>query len=138
MQVDPASAAMNMVTNERKNMGKLLKGQLANVKAQQSSLSSINSKLSSFQTLLKDLNKPAALQAQKASLSQEGIMTVTSNGKATPGQYNFEVKQLAQAHQFGVQLADEKAPLPTSGKVALTLDGKAFAIDLTTLSLIHI
>ena len=133
MQVDPASAAMQMVTNERKNMDQLLKGQLATVKAQQSSLSSINSKLSSFQTLLKDLNKPATLQAQKASLSQEGIMTVTSNGKATPGQYNFEVKQLAQAHQFGVQLADEKAPLPTSGKVSFTLDGKAFAIDLATL-----
>lgn len=133
MQVDPASAAMQMVTNERKNMDKLLKGQLATVKAQQSSLSSINSKLSSFQTLLKDLNKPATLQAQKASLSQEGIMTVTSNGKATPGQYNFEVKQLAQAHQFGVQLADEKAPLPTSGKVSFTVGGKAFAIDLATL-----
>lgn len=133
MQVDPASAAMQMVTNERKNMDQLLKGQLATVKAQQSSLSSINSKLSSFQTLLKDLNKPAALQAQKASLSQEGIMTVTSNGKATPGQYNFQVNQLAQAHQFGVQLADEKAPLPTSGKVSFTVDGKAFAIDLATL-----
>ncbi|MGU5545293.1 lateral flagellar capping protein LafB [Aeromonas veronii] len=133
MQVDPASAAMQMVTNERKNMDQLLKGQLATVKAQQSSLSSINSKLSSFQTLLKDLNKPATLQAQKASLSQEGIMTVTSNGKATPGQYNFQVNQLAQAHQFGVQLADEKAPLPTSGKVSFTVDGKAFAIDLATL-----
>lgn len=133
MQVDPASAAMQMVTNERKNMDKLLKGQLANVKAQQSSLSSINSKLSSFQTLLKDLNKPATLQAQKASLSQEGIMMVTSNGKATPGQYNFQVNQLAQAHQFGVQLADEKAPLPASGKVSFTVGGKAFAIDLATL-----
>ena len=133
MQVDPASAAMNMVTNERKNMDKLLKGQLATVKAQQSSLSSINSKLSSFQTLLKDLNKPATLQAQKASLSQEGIMMVTSNGKATPGQYNFQVTQLAQAHQFGVQLADEKAPLPTSGKVSFTVGGKAFSIDLVTL-----
>ncbi|TNJ10220.1 LafB [Aeromonas veronii] len=133
MQVDPASAAMNMVTNERKNMDQLLKGQLATVKAQQSSLSSINSKLSSFQTLLKDLNKPATLQAQKASLSQEGVMTVTSNGKATPGQYNFQVNQLAQSHQFGVQLADEKAPLPTSGKVSFTVDGKAFAIDLATL-----
>ncbi|MGL5092364.1 MAG: lateral flagellar capping protein LafB [Aeromonas sobria] len=133
MQVDPASAAMQMVTNERKNMDRLLKGQLAAVKAQQSALASINSKLSSFQTLLKDLNKPAALQAQKASLSQEGIMTVTSNGKATPGQYNFQVNQLAQAHQFGVQLADEKAPLPTSGKVSFTVDGKAFAIDLATL-----
>lgn len=133
MQVDPATSAMQMVTNERKNMDKLLKGQLATVKAQQSSLSSINSKLSSFQTLLKDLNKPASLQAQKASLSQEGIMTVTSNGKATPGQYNFQINQLAQAHQFGVQLADEKAPLPTSGKVSFTVGGKAFAVDLTTL-----
>ena len=60
-------------------------------------------------------------------------MTVTSNGKATPGQYNFQVNQLAQSHQFGVQLADEKAPLPTSGKVSFTVDGKAFAIDLATL-----
>ncbi|CAJ1887620.1 lateral flagellar capping protein LafB [Aeromonas jandaei] len=133
MQVDPASIAMQMVANERKNMDKLLKGQMATIKAQQSSLASIDSKLSSFQTLLKDLNKPASLQAQKASLSQEGIMTVTSNGKATPGQYNFQVNQLAQAHQFGVQLADEKVLLPTSGKVSFSVSGKAFAVDLATL-----
>ena len=83
MQIDPASTAMQLVAVERQNMDKLLKTQLDSVKAQQSAISTLTTKLSSFQTLLKDLNKASSLQAQKATTSQDGIMTVTSNGKAS-------------------------------------------------------
>ena len=69
MQIDPASTAMQLVTIERQNMEKLLKKQLDSVKGQQSAISSLTTKLSSFQTLLKDLNKATSLQAQKAKYS---------------------------------------------------------------------
>ncbi|MDL5384651.1 lateral flagellar capping protein LafB [Aeromonas hydrophila] len=133
MQIDPAATAMQLVAIERKNMDALLKKQMDGIKGQQSALSTLNTKLSTFQTMLKDLNKASNLQAQKATMSQDGIMTVTSNGKASSGQYNFFVEQLAQSHQVGLSLDSETAPLPADGVFSLTVKGKTIDIDLTTL-----
>ncbi|WP_209299050.1 lateral flagellar capping protein LafB [Aeromonas jandaei] len=133
MQIDPASMAMQLVAIERQNMDKLLKKQMDSIKGQQSAISSLTTKLSSFQTMLKDLNKASNLQAQKATMSQEGFMTVTSNGKASSGQYNFFVKQLAQSHQVGLSLDSETAPLPADGVFSLTVKGKSVDIDLASL-----
>ncbi|MBW3759776.1 flagellar filament capping protein FliD [Aeromonas jandaei] len=133
MQIDPATTAMQLVAIERKNMDALLKKQMDGIKGQQSALSTLNTKLSTFQTMLKDLNKASNLQAQKATMSQDGIMTVTSNGKASSGQYNFFVEQLAQSHQVGLSLDSETAPLPADGVFSLTVKGKTIDIDLATL-----
>lgn len=133
MQVDPASMAMQLVAIERQNMDKLLKKQMDSIKGQQSAISTLTTKLSTFQTMLKDLNKASNLQAQKATMSQEGLMTVTSNGKASSGQYNFFVEQLAQSHQVGLSLDSEMAPLPADGIFSLTVKGKTLDIDLVTL-----
>lgn len=133
MQIDPASMAMQLVAIERQNMDKLLKKQMDSIKGQQSAISTLTTKLSSFQTMLKDLNKASNLQAQKAVMSQEGIMTVTSNGKASSGQYNFFVEQLAQSHQVGLSLDSETTPLPADGVFSLTVKGKSVDIDLASL-----
>ncbi|MEL1217595.1 lateral flagellar capping protein LafB [Aeromonas hydrophila] len=133
MQIDPAATAMQLVAIERKNMDALLKKQMDGIKGQQSALSTLNTKLSTFQTMLKDLNKASNLQAQKATMSQDGVMTVTSNGKASSGQYNFFVEQLAQSHQVGLSLDSEAAPLPADGVFSLTVKGKTIDIDLATL-----
>ena len=133
MQIDPASMAMKLVATERQNMDKLLKKQMDSIKGQQSAISTLTTKLSSFQTMLKDLNKASNLQAQKATMSQEGLMTVMSNGKASSGQYNFFVEQLAQSHQVGLRLDSETAPLPADGIFSLTVKGKTLDIDLATL-----
>ncbi len=133
MQVDPASMAMQLVAIERQNMDKLLKKQMDSIKGQQSAISTLTTKLSTFQTMLKDLNKASNLQAQKATMSQEGFMTVTSNGKASSGQYNFFVEQLAQSHQVGLSLDSETVPLPADGIFSLTVKGKTLDIDLATL-----
>lgn len=133
MQIDPASMAMQLVAIERQNMDKLLKKQMDSIKGQQSAISTLTTKLSSFQTMLKDLNKASNLQAQKAVMSQDGIMTVTSNGKASSGQYNFFVKQLAQSHQVGLSLDSETTPLPADGVFSLMVKGKSADIDLASL-----
>lgn len=133
MQIDPAATAMQLVAIERKNMDALLKKQMDGIKGQQSALSTLNTKLSTFQTMLKDLNKASNLQAQKATMSQDGVMTVTSNGKASSGQYNFFVEQLAQSHQVGFSLDSETSPLPADGVFSLTVKGKTIDIDLATL-----
>ncbi|ENY71397.1 lateral flagellar capping protein LafB [Aeromonas diversa] len=134
MMVDPATMATQLVAAERLNMDRLLKKQQESFKSQLSAMNGLNTKLSSFQTQLKELNKASTLQAQKATVSQEGMMTVTSNGKAASGQYNFFINQLAQTHQVGIKLASESDPLPSSGEFSLTVDGKSIKIDLATLA----
>ena len=56
------------------------------VKNQLSGITSLSTQLTTFQTLLKDLNKISTLQAQSSTLSQEGILSATSNGQAANGQ----------------------------------------------------
>ena len=133
MQIDPASMAFQLVAAERQNMDALLNRQLKSIKAQQSAISTLTTKLSSFQTMLKDLNKATSLQTQKATMSQDGVMTVTSNGKASSGQYSFFVEQLAQSHQVGLQLDSDTAPLPSEGTFSLAVKDKSIDIDLATL-----
>lgn len=133
MQIDPKSYSSKLVAMERQNMDKMLKTQQETLSAQQSALKSLDDKFSAFQKTLKDLNKASELQAQKATLSQEGVMTVTSDGKAISGQYSFFVEQVAQAHQLGVELGDESTPLPRQGVVTLKVKDKEMKIDLATL-----
>lgn len=133
MQIDPASTAMQLVALERQNMDKLLKKQMDSITGQRKALTTLHTKLSSFQTMLKDLNKASNLQAQKGTVSQEGFMKVTSDGTASSGQYNLFVEQLAQAHQVGLSLDSESAQLPATGTLSLEVKGKKLEIDLASL-----
>lgn len=133
MMVDPVTMATRLVAAERMNMDKMLKRQQEAFKAQLEAINGLNTKLSAFQTQLKELNKASTLQAQKATASEEGFMTITSDGKAVSGEYSLSVKQLAQAHQVGMVFTSENDPLPTSGELKLTVAGKEVSIDFATL-----
>lgn len=131
--IDPVTMAQTLVAAERANMDSLLKSQGTKIKNQSKGLDTLKSQLSTFQTLLKDMNSTAKLQAQKSTLSQEGFMTVSSNGKAISGQYSLFVRQLAQSHQLGVKFSSETEPLPSDGSLSLTVDGKEMKLDFASL-----
>ncbi|MEL3924327.1 lateral flagellar capping protein LafB [Aeromonas enteropelogenes] len=133
MQIDAAGMAMKLAASERQNMDVLLKKQMDSITGQRKALTALHTKLSSFQTMLKDLNKASNLQAQKGTVSQEGFMKVTSDGTASSGQYNLFVEQLAQAHQVGLSLDSESAQLPATGTLSLEVKGKKLEIDLASL-----
>lgn len=133
MSIDPTTMAQTLVAAERQGMDQLLNKKATTIKNQLSGISTLSSKLATFQTLLKDLNKVSALQAQSTTLSQEGILKVSSNGQAANGQYSLFVQQLAQAHQVGLTFASETAPMPTDGTLSLSVNGKSMALDLSTL-----
>lgn len=131
--IDPVSMAQMLVAAERANMDSLLKSQGTKIKNQSKGLDTLKTQLSTFQTLLKDLNSTSTLQAQKSTLSQEGFMTVSSNGKAISGQYSLFVRQLAQSHQLGVKFSSETEALPSDGTLSLTVDGKEMKLDFASL-----
>lgn len=131
--IDPVSMAQMLVAAERANTDSLLKSQGTKIKNQSKGLDTLKTQLSTFQTLLKDLNSTSTLQAQKSTLSQEGFMTVSSNGKAISGQYSLFVRQLAQSHQLGVKFSSETEALPSDGTLSLTVDGKEMKLDFASL-----
>ena len=131
--IDPVTMAQTLVAAERANMDSLLKSQGTKIKNQSKGLDTLKTQLSTFQTLLKDLNSTSTLQAQNSTLSQEGFMTVSSNGKAISGQYSLFVRQLAQSHQLGVKFSSETEALPSDGTLSLTVDGKEMKLDFASL-----
>ena len=131
--IDPTTMAQTLVSAERAAKDQLLSKQATTVKNQLSGITSLSTQLSTFQTLLKDLNKISTLQAQSSTLSQEGILTATSNGQAANGQYSFFVQQLAQAHQLSMTFSSETDPMPTEGTLSLSVNGKSLDLALNTL-----
>lgn len=131
--IDPTTMAQTLVSAERQGMDQLLSKKATTIKNQLSGISTLSSKLSTFQTLLKDLNKVSTLQAQSTTLSQEGVVKASSNGQAAVGQYSLFVQQLAQAHQLGFSFASETAPMPADGTFSVTVNGNSMDLNLNTL-----
>ena len=144
--IDPTSYAQTLVAAERAGRDAILKKKATTVENQLSGISTLSSGLSTFQTLLKKLNKVSTLQAQSTTLSDSGYFTATTDGTAAVGQYNLKVKQLAQSEQTTIALASASDPtavltettaLPATGSFTITLDSdtsKTMSIDLSTLS----
>ena len=135
--IDPTSYAQTLVAAERAGREAILKKKATTVKNQLSGISTLSSGLSTFQTLLKKLNKVSTLQAQSATLSDSGYFTATTDGTAAVGQYNLKVKQLAQSQQTTVALAagkDETSTLPATGHFTVKMGTKTLDIDLSTLA----
>lgn len=144
--IDPTSYAQTLVSAERAGRDAILSTKAKTVKNQLSGISTLSSGLSTFQTLLKKLNKVSTLQAQSATLSENSYFTATTDGTAAVGQYNLKVKQLAQSEQTTIALASTSTPgavltettaLPTTGTFTVSLDSnaaKTMSVDLSTLA----
>ncbi|MGL4751511.1 MAG: flagellar cap protein FliD N-terminal domain-containing protein [Aeromonadaceae bacterium] len=59
--IDPVTMAQTLVAAERANMDSLLKSQGTKIKNQSKGLDTLKTQLSTFQTLLKDMNSTAKL-----------------------------------------------------------------------------
>lgn len=132
-QVDPREMALQLVQYERANMDYMLSLQMKMLKAQQESLSKTKASLTSMQSKFKNLNKTEKLQAQSATQSQEGHMTITSNGQATDGQYQLFVTQLAKAEQSYLEFGSADDKLPSSGSIKIGTGDKTTEINLAEL-----
>ena len=131
--IDPTSYAQTLVSAERAGRDAILSTKAKTVKNQLSGISTLSSGLSTFQTLLKKLNKVSTLQAQSATLSESSYFTATTDGTAAVGQYNLKVKQLAQSQQSTVALAagkDETSTLSATGHFTVTMGAKTLDIAL--------
>jgi flagellar hook-associated protein 2 len=101
--------------------------------AEKNALQEIQFTLNSFRDKVEDLNSSRELQKLKALLSNDDVLSASVDSNAVPGEYSFEVKNLAQAQRD--QLF--KAPSDTtfnSGNIEFVAGGKTVTVDMATLS----
>ncbi|WP_029135076.1 flagellar filament capping protein FliD [Sedimenticola selenatireducens] len=106
----------------------------AQVQAQISAYGSLKGGLSSLQSAMTKLLDADTFQATKASSSDSGVLTVSSDTDAVTSSYNVTVNRLAQQHKLG---SSEVASSTTFGGMAgdeltLTVGSDSFTLDLST------
>ncbi len=125
--VDAVSMATQLANWEVYSAETRVQTQLQTLSAKRSALSSINSQLSSFNTLLDDLtgyNK--SVVKNSADSSNEELLTAQADAGAQSANYQIFVEQLAQRHQLSTQLpagTTQDSFVPGSGVISLQLGG---------------
>lgn len=120
--LDPQALAQQLASYDILAMQNVLKNQTATLTAQKAALEALRTALSDFRNVVSALNKNGgALVQNTATLSQEGIATVTTTTGAQKGVYDINVQHLATAHQIGFSdITDEKIK-NASGELTITV-----------------
>lgn len=111
--IDVQSMVSQLVSAERTPATQRLDALKTKLTTQISSLGSIKSALSGFQSTLADLKKTSTFQNLKATVADEKQFTATTDSDSTAGSYNILVNNLAQAQRL-VTAADPPLTSTTS------------------------
>lgn len=96
-----------------------------------SGLGQFSSALSDFQTALKDLNDPALFQKRSATSGKPEIFTVSADATASAGQFDVQVRNLAQTSKVALRsVADPTAAMGT-GSLTINVGATALNVDIT-------
>jgi flagellar hook-associated protein 2 len=85
-----------------------------------SAFGTVKSNLSNFQNTLKKLSDPTAIQSISTNVADASVLSASGGRSATPGSYNVEVKQLAQAQKLAA--AGQTDTNATIGSGVITFD----------------
>ena len=110
--------------------GKLTKftGEQTSLKAEQSAWKDVQTRLTNLTDKMNALTKPAAFDAKKVALSQEGKFTLSASPDALSGDFSIEVKQLATRTQVvgkKLELAEDTKLSSAWGKTGKLTVGSA-------------
>lgn len=94
--IDTKALIQSLVTLERRPID-LLQIKKQDQQSQLDAFKSLNSKLDEFDKKLKEFQRSGDILAYSSSLSQEGYFSITTSAKATPGNFDIGITQLAQA-----------------------------------------
>ncbi|RRJ20248.1 LafB [Rheinheimera mesophila] len=130
--IDPAYLAQQYTQIERSSKDEVLKAQQSRFTTLLSSYQKLETSLGSMRDLLESFTKDKELLSNTASTSADTVLAVTAGGDAVAGNYEIFVQQLAQNHQMSLAF-NSTDTLPTDGQFELTVAGKSFAVNLSTL-----
>ncbi|MCP1651235.1 flagellar filament capping protein FliD [Pseudomonas nitroreducens] len=94
------------------------------------SLGSLKSAISAFQTALSTLNSPSSFLARTAKSSDDSVFKATASQSAAAGSYQIQVSQLAASSKVALQsIANSADAKFNSGKMSISL-GDTEVLDL--------
>jgi flagellar hook-associated protein 2 len=109
----------------------IIQNQTESVTSEISSVGTLQSALSTFQSSLSALDSPSAFGSETASSSDTTAFTATAGSNAALGSYAVSVTQLAQAQQLvsGAFAGGSSATVGT-GTLQLSLGGTSFSVTI--------
>jgi flagellar hook-associated protein 2 len=131
-QIDVQGLVAQLVAAERANPDKQIARQTQQVTTQISALGQLMGSLSNFRSALASLKTVDAFSTRSATTSADTIFTASAGVKATPGSYDIEVEQLAQAHQISSSaFTGGGTTVVGTGTLTLSLNGQSFSVEIT-------
>ncbi|NLY14214.1 MAG: flagellar filament capping protein FliD [Gammaproteobacteria bacterium] len=98
-----------------------------------SALGQLQSALSTFQSAMKDLNKPELFDKRTANSSNSAVLSATADKTALSGTYRVEVKNLATSSKVSTAALDKDFTATSAGTLTVKLganDAKAVTVDI--------
>jgi len=98
-----------------------------------SALGQLQGALSTFQTSMKDLNKPELFEKRTATSSNTGVLTATAEKTALSGTYRVEVENLATSSKVATAAMDKDFTAASAGSLTVRLgaeDAEPVTIDI--------
>ncbi|GAL07354.1 flagellar hook-associated protein FliD [Photobacterium aphoticum] len=122
-----------IVASERAPKDNQLNRQEGMNKAESDALKELQNTINSFRDTVEDLNSVTELNKLKAELSNSDTLGVSIGAGAVAGEYNFDVKQLAQAQRDQLVSLGKDSYLK-SGTISFTAGGKTVDVDMAALA----
>ncbi|MGF1870922.1 flagellar filament capping protein FliD [Photobacterium indicum] len=131
--IDYESMIGAIIASERAPKDNQLNRQEGMNHAEKDALKEIQFTINSFRDTVENLNSSRELEKLKAALSNEDFLSVAVDANAVPGEYNFDVKNLAQAQR------DQLFKVPSdsafkSGTIEFVTGGKTVTVKIDELA----
>lgn len=107
-----------------------LQSQQKQVKTQISDYGSLKSAVSSFKDALDKLKKTEAFNTYKASSSDEKILSVSTDAKASAGSFDITVTELAKAHKMASKQFVNANATVGAGELSITVGSKTLNLTI--------
>lgn len=131
--IDVSSLVSQLVAATEAPQQSLISQKTQAVTSEISSVGTLKSALSTFQSALRAIDSPSTFNALSASSSDSTAFTATANSNATLGSYSVSVSQLAQAQQIvSNAFSGGSSATVGTGTLQLSLGGTSFSVSVTS------
>lgn len=117
------TVVLNAIMQQESRPLQALQERERNIKATDSTLAQLVTKLDALRTAAQGLSKPSSFVAYEATVSDEAALTASVGASAVPGHYEIKVNALARA-----QVTASDTTVPDTGET-IVADGGTLTID---------
>jgi flagellar hook-associated protein 2 len=131
--LDIKTLVSQLVASDRAPLDARISRQATKISTQFSALGTLKGALSTFQTALSPLTSGSQFLIKSATSADPATYTATTGSAAVSGNYDIEVRQLAQAEQLiSTNFAGGAAAVLGAGQLQVTLGASTFGVAIAS------